>query len=474
MHRPIQINDLSLSFPGKRCFQNFNCHISFGSRIAIIGKNGSGKSSLLKLLNGTLDIGEESISRPNEVKTGYVPQIIDEFQNKSGSQRVNQKITEALAGDTNLLLLDEPTNHLDLQHRKSLMRMLKKFSGTLIIVTHDREVLMECVDTLWDIDNHEIHIFSGSYEEYLNERKLQQHSLEQQYARLKREKKETHYQLMKEQKRAAKSKCKGKKNIDGRKWPTITSKSKALRSVKTTDKKKLAIDKKKEKINHQLENIRQFDTIIPRFSLTSEHVHDSLLISVNNGSLYYSREKLILEKLNFIVSGKEHIALTGENASGKSTLLNAIAGSKSILTNGNWTLPGQEQIGYLDQHYCNLNPQDSVYETIAKIKHEWSSKDIRKHLNNFLFRKNEEVEIPVKFLSGGEKTRLSLSVIAAKTPRLLILDEITNNLDLETKEHVVQTLKHYPGCMIVVSHEMKFLQQLNIDKWYQIVDKTIK
>lgn len=107
-------------------------------------------------------------------------------------------------------------------------------------------------------------------------------------------------------------------------------------------------------------------------------------------------------------------------------------------------------------------------ETIADLVHNWSHAEIRRHLNDFLFRKNDEVNALVSTLSGGEKARLSLAQVAAKTPKLLILDEITNNLDFETKEHVVQVLKSYPGAMIVISHDDGFLKEIEIDNIFRI------
>ena len=103
-----------------------------------------------------------------------------------------------------------------------------------------------------------------------------------------------------------------------------------------------------------------------------------------------------------------------------------------------------------------------MFETIAELVPNWSKAEVRNHLNDFLFRKNEEVNNFVSKLSGGEKARLSLAQIAACLPKLLILDEITNNLDLETKEHIVQVLKTYPGAMIVVSHDIDFLEKIEI------------
>ena len=171
-----------------------------------------------------------------------------------------------------LLLLDEPTNHLDKENRKSLMQMLKKYQGTLIVVSHDTELLRNCIDTLWHIDNNKIHEFTRSYDDYMREIKQKRASIEKELASLKRDKFETHNALMKEQKRAAGSKAKGQKNIEQRKWPTIVSKSKALRAEQTSGKKKSAIDKKKQQLTNQLSDLRLPEIILPKFSLMPKSI----------------------------------------------------------------------------------------------------------------------------------------------------------------------------------------------------------
>jgi len=139
---------------------------------------------------------------------------------------------------------------------------------------------------------------------------------------------------------------------------------------------------------------------------------------------------------------------------------------------GFWVVPKSEDIGYLDQHYADLKGE-TVLDCISNRVPSWSHSDIRKHLNDFLFRKNKEVYAKISTLSGGEKARLSLALIAAKTPRLLILDEVTNNLDIETRDHVLQILKTYPGALIIISHDQDFLDELDCvvydtDKIHQI------
>jgi ATPase subunit of ABC transporter with duplicated ATPase domains len=121
-------------------------------------------------------------------------------------------------------------------------------------------------------------------------------------------------------------------------------------------------------------------------------------------------------------------------------------------------------MGHLDQHYAPLDPAQTAAELVGGLRGDWTYAECRKHLNDFLFRKNEEVNTPVARLSGGERARLSLALIAAQTPRLLLLDEVTNNLDLETREHVLEVLKGFPGAILVVSHDVDFLERLGVEE----------
>ena len=473
MRSPISLKDVSLSFSNKKCFESFSTQIYPGSRIAIIGRNGSGKSSLLHILHQKISPSGGEISIPNHVNVGYVEQVINDFNNLSGGQRLNKRLSEALAQFPDLLLLDEPTNHLDKENRKSLMQMLRRYQGTLIIVSHDTELLRNCIDTLWHIDNNKIHEFTGSYDDYMRKIRQKRASIEKELALLARDKKDAHSALMKEQKRAAKSKVKGQKSIDQRKWPTIVSKSKALRAEQTSGKKKSAIDRKKQQLTEQLSNLRVPESILPKFSLTTENISANDLLSISGADIGYSKDKRILRNVSLSLGGKERIAICGKNASGKSTLLKSILGQEGVFTTGSWHFPRSERMGYLDQHYSNLRPDFSIVDHIKDLRPDWSEVDTRRHLNDFLFRNNEEVFQLTANLSGGEKARASLSMIAAKTPRLLILDEVTNNLDLETKEHVIQVLKEYPGAMIVVSHEEDFLKAIGIDRVYTVVDGKV-
>lgn len=231
--------------------------------------------------------------------------------------------------------------------------------------------------------------------------------------------------------------------------------------------------RKKQRALDELSSIRQPEQIIPRFSFTSADVSNKTLLSISNGVIKRDAN-VVLENLTFSLLAKERIAITGCNGSGKSTFVKAILQAPGIKTTGYWQVPLQKDIGYLDQHYSTLDSEKTVLETITTLVPSWSMKEVRQHLSNFLFRKNNEISLCIKQLSGGAKVRLSLACISAKTPRILILDEVENNLDMETKEHVRQTLKEYPGALIVISHNSVFLEEIGIHTIYKIKNNHLK
>lgn len=138
MFPPIELSRLTLSFPHKMCFEDFSASVPYGSKIAVIGDNSSGKSALMRKLAREKDSPVEGrVLLPDGITAGYVAQTVLDFPGLSGGQRFNKKLSEVLSAQPNLLLLDEPTNHLDIYNRRSLMNMLERFAGTLIVVSHD-------------------------------------------------------------------------------------------------------------------------------------------------------------------------------------------------------------------------------------------------------------------------------------------------------------------------------------------------
>ncbi|MCL2485261.1 MAG: ATP-binding cassette domain-containing protein [Endomicrobia bacterium] len=467
MHKSIILNNISLYFPNKICFENFSAQIQPGRRIAVIGNNGSGKSSLLKIISGGLQPSEGSILNNDNIVFGYVPQLVYEYENSSGGEKFNKALSAALALRPDALLLDEPTNHLDLKNRKSLIKMLEHYKGTLIIVSHDAELLRSSINTFWHIDNGIITVFSGKFDDYKNELFQKRQSLEDELTGLKKEKKENHKALMKEQERAAKSKNRGEKFVEQKKWLPAVGDLKQSSAEKSSGKNKGNINERRGNVNEQLSALRIPEILKPKFSLTAKDIGSKTILSLSGASAGYA-DKTILRDITLSVSGGEHIAITGDNGSGKSTLLKAILNYPEIIKDGFWDTPAADDIAYLDQYYDTLDNNKTVIEMLAEAAPQKTHAELRDILNGFLFRKNEEVNKKVAVLSGGEKARLSLAKIAVKTPKLLLIDEITNNIDLETKEHVTQVLKEYPGAMVIVSHDIAFLEDLGIDHFYEL------
>lgn len=241
----------------------------------------------------------------------------------------------------------------------------------------------------------------------------------------------------------------------------MVSKAKALRAEQTTGRKKSAINQKKQELAEQLSNLRLPEVIVPTFSIDAKTLSSRIVLQITDGSIAYNTEHRILSEINISLAGRESIALIGNNGSGKTSLAKAILGDPKIIRTGTWFAPKRTEIGYLDQHYRNLDPNKTVLEFLASIVPDWDQAKLRRHLNDFLFRSNEEVNNLISNISGGEKARLTLAEIAAKTPSLLILDEITNNLDLETKAHVINVLKAYPGSRVLISHDQDFLDEFD-------------
>lgn len=461
----IDIKDISLFFPDKMCFEDFSAQITPGERIGIIGRNGSGKSTLLKILQGAAAPSYGDVNRNAGVSFAYVPQIFGTNEPLSGAQKFHKALTAALAQNPDVLLLDEPTNHLDARNRNSLMQMLKHFYGTLLVVSHDVELLTSSVDVLWHIHDGQISVFSGRYADYFEELRKERETLERELDVLKKEKKQAHKDLMKEQSRAKKSRIQGEKAVEQGKWAPIIAGGQKRRAELTAGSKKKELRGLREGINERIKGIYKPEIIKPKFSITSDDVAPGTIAAVTGGGVSYG-DKLVLGNINLSVQGAERVALTGDNASGKTTILKAVLDDPSVIKTGFWTLPPRRAIGFLEQNYLMEDTSKTVLETLRCALPSYTHAELRDFLNDFLFRKEGEVNAAVSVLSGGERARLALALIAAQSPKLLLLDEPTNNVDLETRGHIIQVLREYPGAVIAVSHDRFFLEEIGINTYY--------
>jgi len=473
MHSTLSIRDLSLTLPHKICFENFNADILYGDKIALIGPNGAGKSTLLHQI--------KVLAEHSGINVGFVPQIPEPtdplLKNKSGGEQFNLLLSQALSNHPDLLLLDEPTNHLDLQNKKSLFKFLEHFPGSVLLISHDPGLLTQNFLThFWHLENQRIKIFMGEYQDYKNLLIQEKSHLENQKKLLKQAQEQAHESLMKEQVRAKNSKQKGQKSIENKKWPTVTSKTKAGRSQESALKKSKHIREEQENISEQLRHYFIHEEIKPSFTLSPELAllikTPRVLFNISNGSVGYAKDQPLLSNIFLPIQSGDRVCLLGNNGSGKSTLLKALLGDFSLFKAGDWLLEPSKNIGYFDQHYSLFNSDKiskiSPLDFLKNLSPDWTEAELRTHLASFLFRKTEEVNTQISKLSGGELARLALAVIAIKTPAVLLLDEITNNLDLETRAHVIEVLKSYPGTLITISHDPDFLEAIGINKFHAV------
>lgn len=452
----IQLKGVDLTFPQKVCFKHFSAVIEWGQRIAIVGDNGAGKSSLLRMLLGEIQPGDGSIVTAPDLKIGYVAQVQDQQGGLSGGQRVNRALSQAMAQMPGLLLLDEPTNHLDAGNRRSLSRMLQGYYGTIVMVTHDHELMNQTCGILWHIEHGHVEVFDGRYADYLAEQQLKRTALEKQLFAIKRAKQDTHEALMQEQERAAHARRRGIKSIQDRKWATVKSPTKLGRGNTTAGRKQADIREEQRDLAQQLASLRPPEVIVPRFHLDGGARSQQAVLQISGGAIGYDGLP-VLNGIHLSLMHGDRLALVGHNGSGKSTLARAILGDERLRLRGDWLTPAAGKIGYVDQHYDNLDPDATVLQTLANAVPAWSVGDVRTHLAAFLFRHSASVETQVSALSGGEKARLSLACIAANPPHLLILDELTNNLDTTMRGHMIDVLTSYPGAMLLISHDEGFL-----------------
>jgi ATPase subunit of ABC transporter with duplicated ATPase domains len=379
----------------------------------------------------------------------------------SGGEKMQLNLVRLLSTKPDIIFLDEPTNHLDQNNRKILIDFLINWKGAALVVSHDVDFLNHFSQTIWSFEGNQIETFKGNYDFYESHKRLENQKIVDKLEALKKQNKKVTSQIQEESHRAAQSR-KANKNENDR----VLKGAMKLRASATAGKNAKNLNNQKDTILSQLSHIRLPEVLKPKFSMINQS-KNSLSILISEGKVLY-KEQPILENINVQINSGERVVIKGPNGSGKSTFLKALLKKPEIYIQGNWFLPQLNSFGYLDQHYSMLNPKETVLQSIEKIKPEWPDREIRKHLNDFLFRKNEEIHAYTSCLSGGEQARLCLAQIAALSPSVLLLDEVTNNIDNHAKDHLIQVLNAYKGTLIVVSHDQKFLEQIEISRLINI------
>ncbi|MER7664066.1 MULTISPECIES: ABC-F family ATP-binding cassette domain-containing protein [unclassified Streptomyces] len=517
----ITCTALAFAWPdGTGVLDDFQLAVGPG-RTGLIGVNGSGKSTLLKLVTGELTPTEGTVRTVGEV--GYLPQNValgtnlrvDEvlgiagtraalhaieagdpsehhfeavgdawdveeraratldqlglghvgldrtIGEVSGGEAVLLRLAALLLAGPDILLLDEPTNNLDLYARRRLYEAVANWSGVMVVVSHDRE-LLELVDQVADLRDGEVVWYGGNFSAYEEALAVEQEAAERMVrvaeADVQRQKRE----LSDAQVKLARRKRYGQKMWDNKREPKIVMGARKRQAQVSAGKHRIMHTEKlaeaKERLDEAALAVRDDDEI--RIELPSTKVHPGReVLRLSELRLRYGAEV----KGEFEVRGPERIALIGRNGAGKTTLLRTITGElEPVAGEAVTAVP----LRFLPQRLDVLDDALSVVENVARFAPEATDNRIRARLARFLF-KGARADQPAGTLSGGERFRAALAalLLAEPAPQLLMLDEPTNNLDMASVRKLTAALEAYEGALIVASHDVTFLESIGITRW---------
>lgn len=513
----MKIENLCMSFGTQTIFDNISFQINNNDKVGIIGVNGAGKSTLFNILLGNLTPDSGTITLNTKINLGYLPQVImddasnkeetvfdyllegrpikklkeelnslyetiasiqneyelkryykkinrvselleyyDEYnaegsllkiisgmniedslldlkiKNISGGQKSKVAFARLLYSNPEIMLLDEPTNHLDLDTKDFIINYLKNYHGIILVISHDIEFLNEVTKKTLYVDKikHNVEMYNGNYEKYIkikNERDLA--------------KKRLYDRQIKEEEKL--------KNIIAK---YIRSNEKKANIAKDRIKKLEKLESEKV----ELEKKNKYT----KFNIKINRPSYSIPIKCNNLTFGYDEENLLYENLNFDLSRGEKLLVVGENGIGKTTLLRLIMGYLKPLE-GNIEITEKTDIAYYAQEHEILEHNKTILENFANFG--LADYEIRRMLGSFLFS-GEDIFKKVEVLSPGERSRVALAKISLTGANTLLLDEPTNHLDPMTQLIISDTFKNYEGTMLVVSHNLDFVDNLNINR----------
>ena len=449
----VDLERVSAARPGRPLFDELSLTLQTGDRLGVVGLNGTGKSTLLRVLAGTLEPESGTVRTGRDVRIGFLEQrpelppgtvrqavgpgweaaaVLEhlgmgpmhdaDIATLSGGQAKRVALARLLVEESDLLVLDEPTNHLDIEAITWLEERLARHRGGLVLVTHDRHVLDRVTTRVLELDRGTGYVHDGGYASYLE-------------ARAEREE------------RAAVAES-VRRNLATKElaWlrrgaPARTRKPKARIESATA-----IVTGRPQAAARAGELDLQFGT--PRLG--------DKVIELHGVAHRWPGAPLLFEGVDLALDPRERLGVLGPNGSGKSTLLDLIAG-RTEPTAGTVEQGTTVRLGYYDQTGADLDPSQRVREAVAG-PHRPPSVEEATLLERFWFDRDAQFA-PIGTLSGGERRRLQLLLVLAERPNVLLLDEPTNDLDLDTLRVLEDFLEDWPGALVTVSHDRAFLER---------------
>lgn len=462
----LDVQNVSKRFGARELFANLSFSIAEGQKVGLIARNGTGKSTLLSILTGRESQDEGAIVYRNGIRTGYLEQepvynpddtVLDACFNHqgddekivkakqiltrlkiadlsqpmgqlSGGQRKRVALANALITEPDFLILDEPTNHLDLEMIEWLEGFLQRGSKSILMVTHDRYFLDRVCDVILELDDHTIYTYRGNYAYYLEKR---QERIDNRRA---------------EQARAA--------NL-------YRTELEWMRRMPQARGHKA---KYREDAFYELE-ARAHQRIEERqVRLKASNVYiGSKIFECQYVSKRFGKDKVILDNFYYNFARFEKMGIVGNNGTGKSTFIKLLLGLQRP-DEGRFDIGETVKFGYYSQDGLQFDEQERVIDIITK-RAEYIDLGGGRHLSasqflqRFLFTPEEQYDYVYK-LSGGQRRKLYLCTVLMENPNFLILDEPTNDLDIQTLQVLEEYLQDFPGCVIVVSHDRYFMDKV--------------
>ena len=425
----LSLKDVSLAFGGPAVLDKVSLSVSKGMRAALTGRNGEGKSTLFKVIEGTLEPDTGEIVRAPGLKVAYVSQNVDSDALRSGGEIRRKRLEEAILSKPDLLLLDEPTNHLDIEAIDWLDGMIRRQREmAVLVVTHDRRFLKRVATKIFDLDRGELSGWECDYPTFVK-RKADLMADEAVYWERK-------------SKKLAQEEAWIRRGVKAR---TTRNEGRVAALVKLRQEfaeRRGAVGKSTLKL----------DTAAPG---------GVRVLKIEDLCFGYGSRPIVSHFTADVLRG-ERIGILGRNGAGKTTLLKLLTGALAP-TSGGVTMGTNVELAFLDQLRSELKPELSVKENLASDRDEVIVGGVKKHvysyLSDFLFTP-ERTRTPVKALSGGERARLMLAKLFLKPANLLVMDEPTNDLDIETLELLEEQLLNYKGTLLLVSHDREFLDNV--------------